>query len=246
MAPIFSRNKFTLIELLVVIAIIGILAALILPALNMVKQRSLLAKCQSNLRQIGIAMKAYGTAANGVFPHPDADNTAYSYCWYDRLDDQYLSTTDSVVKQCPADQVGNDDGFTALSGQHSYKMNQGVWADGPGPTDIVWDGNLNFTPAYTMDMPPGSRVRYFPRESLVKNPGSLVLIYDAKSDVNDPSGTPGVAYWERHDGVINFLMFDCSVFQYAPSDSKKDTDGTLVGTTDPSSDGVIYTFRSKR
>lgn len=94
---------FTLIELLVVIAIIGLLAALILPALGRAKEAGRATRCLSNLHQMGIALQLYVQDNRNRLPYMNDRSltTTNPYPPPDVVLSNYLGNVN--VLRCPSD-----------------------------------------------------------------------------------------------------------------------------------------------
>ncbi len=208
------QRGFTLIELLVVIAIIAILAAILFPVFQSVRENARKTMCASNLKQLGLAFQLYGNDNDGYFPAPITNygsgpshlevpptwvtgqpgpaNVPYSDAGgiFPYVKQRGNGGTTNVFG-CPdgVAHAGNASGYSSPPGQN-YVMNQYLQ---PG-----WGGLYNPTPSLgrqgkaTDDPKTGSYVPFNPDQAL--EPSNCILLFEAAQE-----NQPGTSY----DGSVN-------------------------------------------
>ena len=207
MLPVSPNLKklgaFTLIELLVVIAIIGIIAALLLPALNSAKDRAKRAQCASNMRQVAYAYHMYNDDNDNHLPTLDMlgysswryVNDPFSVCTYMK---SYLPTN-NLVWLCPAGrpslvQFGVNYAWSRASSVAGTNNMSAVFGDFKQlyNTVVAWD-NFQYTQP---------------------------SVFGVKEDSNNPGPKVAQSYlfYRPHDGYkkVNYLRLTGEVYALAP------------------------------
>jgi prepilin-type processing-associated H-X9-DG protein/prepilin-type N-terminal cleavage/methylation domain-containing protein len=184
-----TKNAFTLVEILIVIGIIAILAAILFPVLANSKKKALSAKCQSNLRQIGIMISMYKQDYDGAFPNGDAIERHLN----PKINTAKLQCPTAVIKKRFPDIPEFKSDFTGYG--YNIRLVSRICEDVNDPCEGAVMDSIVVYPAvtvYSMDQAQEDDYALAPNMS---------VIYDPKPVYNEEG-------WRRHNGGANVLFCD--------------------------------------
>jgi prepilin-type N-terminal cleavage/methylation domain-containing protein/prepilin-type processing-associated H-X9-DG protein len=210
-----TKRAFTLIELLVVIAIIGILAALLLPALASAKQKAWTISCTSNEKQIGLGMKMFADENEERYPL-SGDSITWNYTdpsaptngWMQQI---YSYVQNTNVFHCPGNAqlpARNRSPFNYFNGVRA------AYVAANYQRAAVSNTQIHFPAAYVLCGDTIDSAQFFLANDDDKDD------YSQNCVGGETNGTPAVE-WKAHNNGQNILFGDGHVkwFKgYKPND----------------------------